>query len=101
MPRYSTAADPKQLGRQRSRPKSLADRLFQARRLSLELAAPLSAEDMVVQAMDDASPGKWHLAHVTWFFENFVLRPHLDGYGLFDEAFNYCFNSYYESQGPR
>jgi ergothioneine biosynthesis protein EgtB len=76
-------------------------RLFGTRRLSLELAAPLSAEDMTVQAMDDASPTKWHLAHVTWFFETFVLAKHLPGYRTFDPAFNYCFNSYYESQGPR
>jgi ergothioneine biosynthesis protein EgtB len=56
---------------------------------------------MTVQAMDDASPTKWHLAHVTWFFETFVLAKHLPGYRIFDETFNYCFNSYYESQGPR
>jgi ergothioneine biosynthesis protein EgtB len=80
---------------------ALAQRLFETRERSLELAAPLSGEDMVVQAMDDASPTKWHLAHVTWFFETFVLKPHLPGYRIFDDAFNYCFNSYYESQGPR
>ena len=51
--------------------------------------------------MDDASPTKWHLAHVTWFFETFILAKHLPGYRAFDETFNYCFNSYYESQGPR
>ncbi len=67
----------------------------------MRLAAPLTPEDMTVQASDDASPTKWHLAHVTWFFENFVLKPHLDGYRMFDEAFNYCFNSYYETLGPR
>ena len=82
-------------------PCSLSRRLFETRRLSLDLARPLSAEDMTVQAMDDASPTKWHLAHTTWFFETFVLASHLDGYGSFDETFNYCFNSYYESHGPR
>ena len=56
---------------------------------------------MTVQPMDDASPTKWHLAHVTWFFETFILAKHLPGYQAFDPAFNYCFNSYYESQGPR
>ena len=56
---------------------------------------------MAVQAMDDASPTKWHLAHVTWFFETFILAKHLPGYRVFDDTFNYCFNSYYESQGPR
>ena len=80
---------------------SIADRLFKTRRLSLELAEPLSAEDMTVQAMDDASPSKWHLAHVTWFFETFILAKHLPGYRTFDDKFNYCFNSYYESQGAR
>lgn len=80
---------------------SLGKRLLDSRRLSLELARPLSAEDMVVQAMPDASPTKWHLAHVTWFFETFVLKPHLPSYRTFDDAFNYCFNSYYESQGER
>lgn len=80
---------------------ALSARLFKTRQHSMDLAEPLSAEDMVVQASDDASPTKWHLAHVTWFFENFVLKPHLAGYQVFDEAFNYCFNSYYESLGPR
>ena len=79
----------------------MQERLFETRRLSLELAEPLSAEDMTVQPMDDASPTKWHLAHVTWFFETFILAKHLPGYQAFDPAFNYCFNSYYESQGPR
>jgi ergothioneine biosynthesis protein EgtB len=79
----------------------LENRLLDTRHLSLELAAPLSPEDMVVQAMDDASPTKWHLAHTTWFFETFILAKHLPGYRVFDETFNYCFNSYYESQGAR
>lgn len=80
---------------------SLEARLFATRAHSRELARPLSPEDMVVQATDDASPAKWHLAHVTWFFETFVLAKHLRGYRIFDETFNYCFNSYYETQGPR
>lgn len=80
---------------------SLADRLRDTRRLSLELADPLSPEDAVVQAMDDASPAKWHLAHTTWFFETFILKERLPGYRVFDETFGFCFNSYYESQGAR
>lgn len=85
-----------------STPKNqLADRLFATRALTLELAAPLSDEDMVVQAMPDASPTKWHLGHVTWFFERFILEHELPGYRVFDPAFNYCFNSYYETQGAR
>ena len=65
------------------------------------LAAPLSPEDQTVQSMPDASPTKWHLAHTTWFFETFVLRPHAPGYRIFDPAYEYLFNSYYEAVGPR
>jgi ergothioneine biosynthesis protein EgtB len=83
------------------KPASLHDRLMETRRLSLTLAQPLSDEDQVVQANDDASPTKWHLAHTTWFFEAFVLPRFLPGYRLFNESFAYCFNSYYEAVGPR
>jgi ergothioneine biosynthesis protein EgtB len=79
----------------------LENRLLDTRHLSHELVAPLSPEDMTVQAMEDASPTKWHLAHTTWFFETFILAKHLPGYRVFDETYNYCFNSYYESQGAR
>lgn len=65
------------------------------------LAAPLSAEDLCVQSMADASPGKWHLAHVSWFFEAVVLRPHMPRYEVFDARFFFLFNSYYEALGPR
>lgn len=82
-------------------PSTLDARLFETRRLSVELTRGLSAEDMTVQAMDDASPTKWHLAHTTWFFETFLLAAHLKGYEPFDDAFNYCFNSYYETLGAR
>jgi dimethylhistidine N-methyltransferase len=71
------------------------------RTASLARAAPLSAEDQQAQSMPDASPTKWHLAHVTWFFETFLLIPHLPGYAPFDPAFGYLFNSYYEAVGPR
>jgi ergothioneine biosynthesis protein EgtB len=64
-------------------------------------AAPLSPEDQVVQSMPDASPAKWHRAHVTWFFEQFLLRSFAPSYRPFDERFAYLFNSYYVSAGPR
>jgi ergothioneine biosynthesis protein EgtB len=64
-------------------------------------AAMLSPEDQVVQSMPDASPTKWHRAHVTWFFEQFLLRPHAGDYRPFDERFAYLYNSYYVSAGPR
>jgi ergothioneine biosynthesis protein EgtB len=62
---------------------------------------PLSPEDQVVQSMADASPTKWHLAHTTWFFEQFLLMPHAAGYRVFDESFAFLFNSYYVAAGPR
>jgi ergothioneine biosynthesis protein EgtB len=64
-------------------------------------AAPLSAEDQMVQSMADASPTKWHRAHTTWFFEQFLLVPHLADYRVFDAQFAYLFNSYYVAAGPR
>jgi ergothioneine biosynthesis protein EgtB len=65
------------------------------------LAAPLSAEDMLVQSMPDASPTKWHLAHTTWFFEEFVLAPFEPRHRWQDERWRVLFNSYYEAAGPR
>jgi ergothioneine biosynthesis protein EgtB len=64
-------------------------------------ASRLSAEDQVVQSMPDASPTKWHRAHVTWFFETFLLVPHVPGYKIYDDRFAYLFNSYYVAAGPR
>jgi ergothioneine biosynthesis protein EgtB len=64
-------------------------------------AAPLSAEDQIVQSMPEASPTKWHRAHVTWFFEQFLVQPFAPNYRIFDERFAYLFNSYYVAAGPR
>jgi len=64
-------------------------------------AAHLSPEDQQIQSMADASPAKWHRAHVTWFFEQFLLRPHDPAYKSFDERFPFLFNSYYVAAGPR
>lgn len=75
--------------------------LHVTRTRSLELAAPLSAEDAQLQSMPEASPAKWHLAHTTWFFETLVLVPHLPGYRVFDPRWPHLFNSYYESLGTR
>jgi ergothioneine biosynthesis protein EgtB len=80
---------------------ALAKRFASIRAQTMALAAPLSPEDAVVQSMPDASPVKWHLAHTTWFFETFVLRPHVRGYKTFDPTYGYLFNSYYNAIGAR
>ncbi len=77
----------------------VALRFRQIRRRTLDLCEGLSAEDMQVQSMPDASPGKWHLAHTTWFFEQFVLGRN-PTYKPRDAAWLYLFNSYYQSVGP-
>lgn len=70
------------------------------RSVSLRICEPLESEDHVVQSMPDASPAKWHLAHTSWFFEQFVLEPLRDGYRSFDPRYKYLFNSYYQAVGP-
>ena len=77
----------------------LAARYRRLRTATRRLVEPLSAEDMVVQSMPDASPAKWHLAHTAWFFETFLLLP--AGHAPYDRAFQYLFNSYYEALGDR
>jgi ergothioneine biosynthesis protein EgtB len=79
----------------------LRSRLFATRKLTLDVAAPLSDADATIQPFPDASPAKWHLAHTTWFFETFVLRDHVPGYRAFDDRWAFLFNSYYEAEGPR
>ena len=87
-------------GRQSERSK-LYLKYLSIRQTTLALAAPLSAEDCAIQSMPDASPVKWHLAHTTWFFETFLLVPHLAGYQPFNPSFRVLFNSYYHAVGDR
>lgn len=91
-----------------SRDSATSDRVFPdevlARYLAVRhetelLCEPLAIEDYGIQAMPDVSPPKWHLAHTSWFFENFVLQPCLPGYQVFHPRFGYLFNSYYQTVG--
>ena len=81
------------------RPHELAAAYASIRQATLALAAPLTAEDCQVQSMPDASPAKWHLAHITWFFETFLLEPHEPKFKPFDASFRVLFNSYYQGVG--
>src|SRR6202142_1695742 len=84
---------------------SLAEDLVEAflavRNETERRAAPLSPEDQLIQSMPDASPAKWHRAHTTWFFEQFLLGEHHPGYKPFHPDYAFLFNSYYVSAGPR
>ncbi|MEX0316287.1 MAG: ergothioneine biosynthesis protein EgtB [Allomuricauda sp.] len=80
---------------------SLLDFFLETRKQSESICEPLEIEDYVVQPVVDVSPPKWHLGHTTWFFEEFILKPHLQHYTLFDEDFSFVFNSYYETVGKR
>jgi ergothioneine biosynthesis protein EgtB len=80
---------------------SSIDAYSRVRQTTLDLVEGLSDADLTVQSAEFASPGKWHLAHTSWFFEQFVLGPHGRGYRRFDDRFGYLFNSYYNAAGPR
>ena len=80
---------------------SLVLRFDEVRSHTEALAAPLSPEDQTVQSMADVSPTKWHRAHVTWFFETFLLAENESGFQPFQDTYWFLFNSYYEAVGPR
>ncbi|CAN5557716.1 ergothioneine biosynthesis protein EgtB [soil metagenome] len=80
---------------------NLAQRFQQVRTQTERLIEPLSAEDCQLQSMPDASPAKWHLAHLTWFFETFVLERFEPGFKPFDRSFRVLFNSYYNGVGDK
>ena len=82
-------------------PSELQAAYGEVRATTERLASVLSAEDQTVQTMADVSPTKWHRAHMTWFFETFVLGGYAPSYRPFNEAFAYIFNSYYETVGAR
>ncbi len=80
---------------------TLLERYQQVRAYTENLCKPLQTEDYVVQPIVDVSPPKWHLGHSTWFFETFLLMPFLRDYKIYNENYNYVFNSYYETIGAR
>lgn len=80
---------------------AMLDAFDETRRATCAIAAPLSPEDQTVQSMADASPTKWHLAHTSWFFETFILKPLAPDYAEFDPAYEYLFNSYYNAVGEQ
>ena len=80
---------------------ALVRRYDEVRSHTESLAAPLSPEDQTVQSMPDVSPTKWHRAHVTWFFETFVLADNEPGFAPYEDKYWFLFNSYYEAVGPR
>lgn len=79
----------------------LEHRLMHTRETTARICEPLHVEDHVIQPMKNVSPPKWHLGHTSWFFEQFVLIPYMEGYRVFDENFNFLFNSYYNNLGDR
>jgi ergothioneine biosynthesis protein EgtB len=80
---------------------AFATRYGEVRGATEALCHPLTTDDYALQSMPDASPAKWHIAHTSWFFEEFVLQAAIENYQFFDPTFRYLFNSYYESVGPR
>ena len=84
-----------------ARKRALRDKFRLVRSETERRASRLSAEEQVIQSMPDASPAKWHRAHTTWFFEQFLLAPHGPDYRVFDARFAYLYNSYYVAAGPR
>lgn len=78
---------------------ALIERFRSVRARSVSLCAPLEVEDYCIQAMPEVSPPKWHLAHVSWFFETFILLPFDDKYRVFHRDFAFLFNSYYQTAG--
>ncbi|KQR67360.1 ergothioneine biosynthesis protein EgtB [Pedobacter sp. Leaf176] len=80
---------------------NLAEKYLSIRKYSEQICEPLQTEDYVVQPVVDVSPPKWHLGHTTWFFETFILKAFAPGYQVYNEDYNFVFNSYYETIGNR
>ena len=96
----NTTASPLFVGSPRDAATLVSD-CQETRRTTENICAPLEIEDYVIQAMPDASPPKWHLGHVSWFFETVLLMPHLPKYQPLNPKYQYLFNSYYNTLGPQ
>lgn len=81
--------------------KNCVEKYSEIRNHSVEICRPLEIEDYVVQPIVDVSPPKWHLGHTTWFFETFILQPNFPDYEVYNQQYNFVFNSYYETVGAR
>lgn len=79
----------------------LLEKYNSIRKYTENICKPLLTEDYVVQPIVDVSPPKWHIGHVTWFFETFILKPNIKDYVEFNPQYHYVFNSYYETEGAR
>ncbi len=79
----------------------LPAKYIEVRSYTEKLCEPLETEDYIPQPIVDVSPAKWNIAHTTWFFEEMILKKHLEGYKVFDEHFPHLFNSYYNTIGTR
>jgi ergothioneine biosynthesis protein EgtB len=96
MARNLSASSPASVDRE-----ALVAGFMQVRGMTERLCEPLAIDDFMLQAMPDVSPTKWHLAHVSWFFETFLLKRRLPGYRPLNEEYEYLFNSYYNTVGPQ
>ncbi|AQU79499.1 MULTISPECIES: ergothioneine biosynthesis protein EgtB [Planococcus] len=79
---------------------SIAERFAEIRGVTMKLIEPLETEDFIIQSHEDVSPAKWHIAHTTWFFERMILKEFKSDYEEFNPAFDFLFNSYYNTIGP-
>ncbi len=79
---------------------TLTKRFTDIRGMTIKLIQPLETEDFIIQSHEDVSPAKWHIAHTTWFFERMILKEYKSGYQEFNPAFDFLFNSYYNTIGP-
>lgn len=85
----------------RSQRDYLSEQYQSIRQFTERLCEPLIIEDYIIQSMPDVSPTRWHIAHVSWFFETFVLNPYASNYKPINPKYKYLFNSYYIAVGER